>query len=351
MPYPLFDRSRLQRRPLAERVHDMTLAEVLPLDAAGAPFDDPSLPKLAELIVRDLEDGAPLILLMGAHVIKAGLSRFVIDLMERGIVTHVGMNGAGPIHDFELALIGATTESVARYIQEGQFGLWEETGWINDIIAGGVRDGLGYGESVGRAISGSADQRISESRISESANQRITKKPIRRSPFAHSDISILAAGYRLRVPVTVHIGLGYDIIHEHPNCDGAALGEASYRDFLIFAQAITRLQGGVLLNFGTAVMGPEVYLKALAMARNVAHQEGRQINRFTTAVFDLQDLGPDLHHEAPKTDARYYYRPFKTILVRTVQDGGESFYVRGDHRATLIGLYRQVCAQMTGPVP
>ena len=162
--------------------------------------------------------------------------------------------------------------------------------------------------------------------------------------FPHRDISILAAGYRLRVPVTVHIGLGYDIIHEHPNCDGAALGEASYRDFLIITQTITQLQGGVLLNFGSAVMGPEVYLKALSMARNVAHQEGRRINEFTTAVFDLQDLGPDLHHEAPKTDARYYYRPFKTILVRTVQDGGESFYIRGPHQGTLPALYRLVCA-------
>ena len=347
MPYPLFDRSRLRLKPLAERVHDMQLAEVLPLDAPVPPFDDPALPQIAERIIRARAAGAPVILLMGAHVIKVGLSRFVIDLMERGIITHVGMNGAGPIHDFELALIGATTESVARYIQEGQFGLWDETGWINDIVAEGVRDGLGYGEALGRAISESANQRISES-----TNQ--VEAAIRHSPFAHSlirsfphaDTSILAAGYRLRVPVTVHIGVGQDIIHEHPNCDGAALGEASYRDFLIFTQAVTQLQGGVMLNFGTAVMGPEVYLKALSMARNVAHQEDRRINKFTTAVFDLIDLGDDLSREASKSDARYYYRPFKTILVRTVQDGGESFYVKGDHRATMMMLYRETLARM-----
>ena len=321
MPFPMFDRSRLKLKPLAERQHDMTLAEVLPLDVRstpGEPFDDPQLAQVAERITRARRANAPVILMMGAHVIKTGLSRFVIDLMERRIVTHVGMNGAGPIHDFELALVGATTESVARYIQEGQFGLWQETGRINAAIAAGVRDGLGYGESVGRMIE--------EERL------------------PHRDVSILAAGYRLRVPVTVHIGIGYDIIHEHPNCDGAALGEASFRDFLIIAQTITQLQGGVMLNFGTAVMGPEVYLKALSMARNVAHQEGRRINEFTTAVFDLHDLGPDAHHEAPKSDARYYYRPFKTILVRTVQDGGESFYIRGEHRATLPSLYRLVCA-------
>lgn len=316
MPYPIFDRSRLKLKPLAERVHDMTLADVLPLDAAVEPFEHPALPVIAERIRQARAAGAAVVVLMGAHVIKSGLSRFVIDLMERGFFTHVGMNGAGPIHDFELALIGATTESVARYIREGQFGLWQETGRINEIVAAGARAGLGYGEALGRAICEAAQG------------------------FAHPEISILAAGYRLRVPVTVHIGLGYDIIHEHPNCDGAALGEASYRDFLIFAETIGYLQGGVFLNFGTAVMGPEVYLKALAMARNVAAQEGRQINRFTTAVFDLLDLGDDLSHEAPKTDARYYYRPYKTILVRTVADGGESFYVRGPHRATLPVLRR-----------
>ena len=336
MSYPMFDRSRLHLKPLAERVHDMKLAEVLPLDAPAPAFDDPALPAIADRIVRARRIGAPVILLMGAHVIKVGLSRFVIDLMERGIITHVGMNGAGPIHDFELALIGATTESVARYIQEGQFGLWDETGWINDIVAEGVRDGLGYGEALGRAIQGTGDRGQGSG----------VRSQLPASSFQHSDTSILAAGYRLRVPVTVHIGIGQDIIHEHPNCDGAALGEASYRDFLIFTQTMAQLQGGVMLNFGTAVMGPEVYLKALSMARNVAHQEGHKINRFTTAVFDLIDLGDDLSREASKADARYYYRPFKTILVRTVQDGGESFYVKGDHRATLTTLYRQVCARM-----
>jgi hypothetical protein len=138
----------------------------------------------------------------------------------------------------------------------------------------------------------------------------------------------------------VHAGIGYDIIHEHPNCDGAAIGAASYRDFLIFARTVERLEGGVLLNFGSAIMGPEVYLKALAMARNVAHQEGRQIRRFTTAVFDIVPIHGDPHRELPKTDPGYYFRPHKTILVRTVADGGESFYFAGEHRATLPALWR-----------
>jgi len=316
MPYPLFDRSKLKLRPLSERVHGMALAEVLDLDDDVPPCDEPGLAQVAERVAQAHQAGAQVIMMMGAHVIKRGLSRFVVDLMERGIVTHVGMNGAGPIHDFELALIGATTESVARYIQEGQFGLWEETGRINEAIQQGTRDGLGLGETVGRTIE--------------------------EEQLPHRDVSILAAGYRLRVPVTVHVGVGYDIIHEHPNCDGAALGETSYRDFLALAHSVSNLQNGVLLNFGTAVMGPEVFLKALAMARNVAHQEGRRINRFTTAVFDLVHLGPDHHREASRSDARYYFRPYKTLLVRTVQEGGESFCIQGDHRATLPNLYRLV---------
>ncbi len=320
MPYPLFDRSKLKLRPLSERVHDMTLAEVLNLDDDTPPFDDLDLREVAERVAQAHLAGNPVILMMGAHVIKRGLSRFVIDLMERGIVTHVGMNGAGPIHDFELALVGATTESVARYIQEGQFGLWEETGRINEAIRQGVRDTLGLGEAVGRMIE--------EER------------------FPYRDVSILAAGYRLRVPVTAHVGIGYDIIHEHPNCDGAALGEASYRDFLALTHSVSQLQGGVLLNFGTAVMGPEVFLKALSMSRNVAHQEGRRINLFTTAVFDLVELGPNYHTEASKSEAHYYFRPYKTLLVRTVQDGGESFYIRGDHQAILPNLYRQVMEKL-----
>lgn len=318
MSYPQFDRRRLEIEPLAERVNDMTLAEILPLDASVAPFENSDLPRIAARMVAARRANAPVILMLGAHVLKVGLSRFIIEWMRRGMVTHIALNGAGPIHDFEMALIGATTESVARYIREGQFGLWRETGQINDIVAAGVRDGLGFGEAVGRTIA--------------------------TGDFPHRDVSLLAAGYALRVPVTVHIGIGYDITHEQPNCDGAAIGEASYRDFLIFAHSVSQLEGGVLLNFGSAVMGPEVYLKALSMARNVARREGKKINKFTTAVFDLIDLGENIHHEASKADARYYYRPFKTILVRTVADGGESFYVQGPHQLTLPNLFRLVDA-------
>ncbi len=317
MPFPTFDRSRLEIQALANRQHDLDLSSVLPLDAPLPPFDHPSLPVLGRRLAEAKQRGAARILLMGAHVLRAGVQRFLIDLMERGLVTHIAMNGAGPVHDWELALIGATTESVARYIQTGEFGLWEETGLLNDVIRSAPPD-VGLGEAVGRAILG--------------------------GDFPHKDVSVLAAAGRLGVPATVHVGVGYDILHEHPNCDGAALGRTSYTDFLVFAQTVTRLEGGVLLNFGSAVMGPEVYLKALAMARNVARQEGRTIRHFTTAVFDLVPLDDDYHRQAPKTDPRYYYRPWKTILVRTVADGGESFYVQGDHRVTVPHLHRAALA-------
>jgi hypothetical protein len=162
--------------------------------------------------------------------------------------------------------------------------------------------------------------------------------------FPHKDTSVLAAGYRLGVPVTVHVGIGYDILHEHPNFDAAAFGAASYRDFLSLCHTVDGLENGVFLCFGTAVMGPEVYLKALSMARNVAHQEGRKICHFTTAAFDLIEIAGDKTHEAPKSNPQYYYRPWKTILVRTVADGGESFYVCGDHRATVPHLRRAALA-------
>jgi hypothetical protein len=312
MPYPQFDRSRLRVQPLSNRRHDLTLADIFPLDAEAPAFDHPAMPILGERLAGAKRDGRARILMMGAHVLRAGVQPHLIDLLERGLIDLVAMNGAGPIHDWELALIGATTESVARYVSSGEFGLWTETGQMNDVVRAGAAAGLGLGEALGRAILD--------------------------GEFPHKSVSVLAAAARLDVPVTVHVGIGYDILHEHPNCDGAALGQASYRDFLTFAAAIERLEGGVLLNFGSAVMGPEVYLKALAMARNVAHQEGRHIARFTTAVFDLLPLSGDLRTTAPKSDPRYYYRPWKTILARTVADGGESFYIQGDHRATLPAL-------------
>jgi hypothetical protein len=321
--YPIFDRSRLLVKPLAERVNDLDASRWLELDEIAAPYAHPGLAEVAARLMAARARGAARILMMGAHVLRAGVNRQIIDLVERGFIDHIAMNGAGLIHDYELARIGATTESVARYIRTGEFGLWRETGELNDWVREAAASSLGLGENAGR-------------RIAE-------------SDYPHRELSVLAAAWRRSVPVTVHVGIGYDILHEHPNCDGAAFGAASYRDFLIFARTIERLEGGVLLSFGSAIMAPEVYLKALAMARNVAHQEGRAIRDFTTAVFDLVPIHGDIgaiKQELPKTDPGYYFRPHKTLLVRTVADGGASYYFCGDHRATFPALRRAILEQL-----
>jgi hypothetical protein len=309
---PQFDRSRLRIRPLDERNHDVSHASLLALHDPPLPLEPAAqrdITLLGQRLVAARERGAAVLMLMGAHVIRSGVQCQLVDLMERGLITHIGMNGAGPIHDYEMARIGATCESVARYIRSGEFGLWQETGELNDAVAAGAKAGLGLGEAIGRAILD--------------------------SDYRYKDTSVLAAAARLGIPATVHIGIGYDILHEHPNFDPAAFATASYRDFLAVCATVERLEGGVFLCYGSAVMGPEVYLKALSMARNVAHQQGRRIAAFTTAVFDLLPLHGDFHEEAPKHDPHYYYRPWKTVLVRTVADGGESYYVRGEHRRTL----------------
>jgi len=319
MPYPQFDRSKINMKPLRERQNDLNLDVLIYPDSPYPRVTQPDLDTLARRIAAARQLGAPVVVMMGAHVLRRGNSPLLIDLMKRGLITHIAMNGAVAIHDFEFALIGETTESVAKYISAGQFGLWTETGGINEAMLTAAREQIGMGEALGR-------------RIAE-------------GDFPYRDISILAQGYRLQVPITIHACIGQDIIHEHPNLDGAALGASSYTDFLVFAETIRHLENGVLLNIGTAVMGPEVYLKALSMARNVAFQEGKTIAHFSTAVFDLHDLGPDWHVEAPKGSAAYYYRPYKTILVRTVQDGGESFYIQGDHSLTIPNLYHRIIDQ------
>jgi len=194
--YPLFDRSRLIVKPLAERAHDLSLDRWMSLGDTAPDFSDPRLETVASRLRAAREGNAARILIMGAHVLRAGVNRHIVDLMERGFISHIAMNGAGAIHDWELARIGATTESVARYIRSGEFGLWEETGELNDVIREAAANNLGLGENVGR-------------RIAE-------------SDFPYKDLSVYAAAYRLGVPVTVHVGIGYDILHEHPNCDGAA---------------------------------------------------------------------------------------------------------------------------------
>jgi hypothetical protein len=310
--YPLFDLSALRLLPLARRRHDLRLEEIV-LPLRPAPWENEAFPACGLAMRAAGESGAARVLMFGAHVLRRGCQRYIIDLMERGLVSCLAAGGAGAIHDYEFARIGASTESVAAYIKNGQFGLWEETGDLNDVIRQGASGNLGAGEAIGRHIAAGG--------------------------FPYADLSVFAAAWRLRIPVTVHVGIGYDILCEHPNYDGAAWGKTSHTDFLILAQVFLGLEGGLVMNFGSAVMAPEVYLKALAMARNLADRQGRKIARFTTLVCDLHDPPASVREEAPKDSAAYYFRPWKTMLARTVADGGASWYVRGDHARTLPALW------------
>ena len=311
----LFDRSKIKTKSLKERVHDLDLTAIESLE--NKEYHNEDFREVAIRAVEAKRQKKKIIVMLGAHVIRAGVQRYLIDLIERDYISCIAINGGGMIHDFEFALIGATTESVARYIKEGQFGLWKETGEINDITNRAYRQGeIGMGEAIGRAI--------------------------HEGNYPYKDISILAACYRLNIPGTVHIGIGYDIIHEHPNFDGAAAGATSYLDFLRFVEVVSGLEGGVLLNFGSAVMAPEVFLKALSMVRNVANQEGRDVDQFTTLVCDLHDLPEDFSKEPSKESLAYYFRPWKTMLVRTVTGGGGSFYIKGKHSETIPALWTAI---------
>lgn len=258
--------------------------------------------EVVEAVVSAKKRGKMVILMMGAHVIKCGLSPIVIDLMRRGIVKAVAINGAGMIHDTEIALAGKTSEEVSEGINDGTFGMAKETAeFINLALKNGVKKGFGAGRSAGEAITA--------------------------SKLKNQNLSILASGVKFKVPVTVHIAIGTDIIHQHPSADGAVLGEASMRDFRNFINSVSKLNnGGVVINVGSAVIMPEVFLKALTTARNL---EG-SIKDFMTANFDMIS----------------HYRPNVNIVKRPVLAGGKGIEIRGHHEIMLPLFYQSVLEKL-----
>ena len=316
-PRPI-DLSQVKTVPLAARRNLVRLADLVAPDAPPPPCDSPELDEVAERIVAARRAGRPVIWMMGAHVIKSGLSRLLIDLLRRSIVTHVAGNGAVSIHDFELALIGETSEDVATGIEYGTFGMAEETGALmHQAIREGARDGLGYGTAVGRFIAENGD----------------------RFPFRQE--SVLYNAYTLGIPATIHVTVGADIIHQHPTADFGAIGAASGLDFRLLAASVSELEGGVFLNFGSAVTGPEVFLKALTVARNLGHP----VAPITTANFDLLPLG-DYRRTIDTDDPHYYYRPRKNVVNRPTSLGGQGYHVTGDHRVTIPNLYHRLVAAL-----
>ena len=267
--------------------------------------------ELCRRILKARAEGRPVIFSMGAHVIKSGLSRYLIALMERGLITHLAGNGACSIHDFELGYLGGTSEHVPTAIEDGSFGMWEETGaWMNKALQNGASQGLGYGESLAVFIEQNAEK------------------------FPHRDICVLYQAYRLKIPATYHIALGTDIIHQHPTVDFGAIGTTSGVDFKKLCESTADLEGGVFLNFGSAVIGPEVFLKALSIARNL----GYHTQNITTANFDLRPV-PDAHRRMGYEEPDYYYRPIKNIVCRPTSRGGMGWHFCGDHTDTIPALY------------
>ena len=252
------------------------------------------LKELIGHVVFAKQVGKPILIMMGAHVIKTGLSPILIDLMELGLIQGIAMNGAGAIHDTELAYFGQTSEDVAAALTTGEFGMAKETGdLLNETIASAQSDKLGFGEAMGKCILEDNPQ--------------------------HADLSLMAQAYKHKIPVTVHVAIGTDIVHQQPSADGAAIGETSLRDFRIFAELVSQLdQGGVVLLFGSAVILPEVFLKALTVARNVRGS----VSDFYTASFDM------IRH----------YRPSVNVLQRPTQDGGKGYQFVGQHEV-LIPLF------------
>ncbi|MBI4746465.1 MAG: hypothetical protein HY786_08000 [Deltaproteobacteria bacterium] len=246
--------------------------------------------EVAESVVAAYKAKKVVAIGMGAHVIKVGLGPIIIDLMEKGIITSIAMNGAGIVHDSELAMIGQTSEDVAAELKGGAFGMAEETGRVlNEAISEGVKKGQGIGRSVG---------------------ERLLKEK-----FPYNDKSILVAGARLDIPVTVHVAVGTDIIHMHPQCSGAAIGEGSHTDFRIFSSVISKLERGVYLNIGSAVILPEVFLKALTLVRNLGHE----VNNFTTVNMDFIQG----------------YRPLTNVCKRPTMTGGRGYSLTGHHEIML----------------
>ena len=269
--------------PLASRVSKVTVGEFARPHRRGARLAAfaSSLPKIlaadqlravADNLVRGRTRNRPLIWGMGAHVLKVGLAPIVIDLMERGFITAIALNGAGIVHDFETAIVGQTSEEVDAVLGAGRFGMAKETGEeVNRAIVAGDRDGLGLGASVGRYIS-----------------QRRAAK-FRR-------FSILAAAWRLGIPATVHVAIGTDIVHMHPSCDPSAVGRASHLDFRILAAEVARLGGGgVYLNVGSAVLLPEVFLKAVTLARNLGNriEDGKSRGAQVSLSFSVENTTQD----------------------------------------------------------
>ena len=370
----LFDRERIESLPLSERMNKLDIERDLVDPGSFEPVLSPEGRSDVAAAAADVRAarsrGSAVILAFGAHSIKNGLSRVLSRLMEGGWVSHFATNGAGVIHDWEFAYQGRSGEDVRRYVAEGQFGIWEETGaFINLALAVGAWRGLGYGESVGamiaedglelpsRALLASAIRKGAEALSGAEANAALVQAAAaadllalmtRRGlvpgriaiehPFRR--YSLAAAAYSAQLPFTCHPMFGHDIIYTHPMSSGAAIGRTAEHDFLSFADSVSRLEGGAYLSVGSAVMSPMIFEKALSMARNAARREGRKIEDFAIHVVDLARSTWDWASgaEPAQDDPAYYLRFCKTFS----RMGGRMSYASADNRSWLAALLAEL---------
>lgn len=297
---PEADLSRLRTVPIARRPNKVMAGEFAHPPGTDRSFKAflSALPdilvakdfrRVVSAVANAARGGRGVVLMLGGHVVKTGLSPVIIELMRRQVVTHLAMNGSAAIHDYEVCRFGATSEDVAAGLRDGTFGMADETGrGLNEAFIAGQREQMGMGEAVAEALS---------------------REPV----LAHPELSVLLQARQLGVTATVHAALGAEIIHQHPTADGAAIGDTSLRDFRRLAAALPSLQdGGVVLNIGSAVIMPEVFLKALTIARNL--NDGRPVG-FTTCDLDMQR----------------HYRPRVNVVQRPVLAGGEGYEITGHH--------------------
>ena len=313
MNFPKLDWSKITTYSISERPNKVAVEDFATPHAPGASFAEflSRLPRflcatdflaVADAIATAVRDGRTVLLMMGAHPIKCGLNPLIVDAMRSGIVSAVAFNGAAAIHDFETAFQGETSEDVQRGLDDGTFGMADETGRLmNTALAAGVAGDHGAGQALGAAM----------------------------AEFPNKHLSILRTGAELDIPVTVHIAVGTDIIHQHPTSSGAVLGEASFRDFQRFAGVVATLEGGVVLNIGSAVIMPEVFLKALTVARNLSHT----VSQFTTATFDMIRQ----------------YRPTENVVRRPTHRGGKGYYIVGHHELMIPLLFAAVKEKLQHP--
>ena len=362
MSHPQLDRSRLKILKLGVRPNKVEIArDAVSPDAEPRALSPAAAEALAECVgkIRKARDaGRPVMLAFGAHTIKNGLAPVLIRLIEQGWVTLLATNGAGIIHDWEFSFQGLSSEDVRANVAQGQFGIWEETGlYLNLAIVAGAYEGLGYGESVGRMIEREGLDIPTREHLLKIAAERAENDPDLAAaaldflstlqkgrlepgflalPHPFKAFSAQAAAHRLHVPFTAHPMIGHDIIYNHPANHGAAIGRAALRDFLVYAQQVRHLEGGVYLSVGSAVMSPMVFEKSLSMSQNLELQEGRKITNHHMVIVDLAESSWDWEQdgEPPADHPAYYLRYCKTFS----RMGGTMRYVCAHNRDFLLTL-------------